>query len=380
MKLLILGAGRVGSAMAIDLAKEDWFDVAVADNDRSALNRLTSGYPIAGIPADLAAPRQIEDIVGAYDLIISAVPGFMGFETLRTVLGAKKNVVDISFFPEDPFALDQLAKDGDVMAVVDCGVAPGMSNLLVGLVDARLERIDRVLIYVGGLPSVRSWPSEYKAGFSPIDVIEEYTRPARLVSNGELTIRPALSDSERIEIAGVGTLEAFNTDGLRTLIKTIDAPFMAEKTLRYPGHRERISLLRDFGFFDTDPIQVGDVSIRPIDFTSALLIPQWKFTPGETELTVMKILIDGIQDGRSVRTTYDMMDRYDPETETTSMARTTGYAATMVARLLAEERFNGRGIVPPEWIGRHPEHVRFLLEGLEQRGIHYVESISFLED
>ncbi|MBN1859614.1 saccharopine dehydrogenase NADP-binding domain-containing protein [Candidatus Bipolaricaulota bacterium] len=380
MKLLVLGAGRVGSAMAIDLAKEDWFDVAVADNDSSALDRLTGRYPIAGISADLAAPAQIEDIVGEYDLVISAVPGFMGFETLRTLLGAKKNVVDISFFPEDPFELDRLAKDSDVMAVVDCGVAPGMSNLLVGSVDARLERTDRVLIYVGGLPTVRSWPSEYKAGFSPIDVIEEYTRPARLVSNGKIAVRPALSDSERIEIVGVGTLEAFNTDGLRTLIKTIHAPFMVEKTLRYPGHRERISLLRDFGFFDTDPIRVGQATIRPIDFTSALLIPQWQFMPGETELTVMKILIDGVQDGRPVRYTYDMIDRYDPETGTTSMARTTGYAATMVARLIAEERFDGKGIVPPEWIGRDPEHVRFLLEGLEQRGICYVESISSPED
>jgi len=378
MKLLVLGAGRVGSAMAIDLAKEDWFDVAIVDNDPTALDRLTSHHPIEGIHADLADPQQVERTVREADLIISAVPGFMGFETLRAVLRAKKNVIDISFFPEDPFELDSLAKDANVMAVVDCGVAPGMSNVLVGSVDAKLERTERVLIYVGGLPTVRSWPSEYKAGFSPIDVIEEYTRPARLVSNGEIVVRSALSESERIEFAGIGTLEAFNTDGLRTLIKTIDAPFMAEKTLRYPGHRERIALLRDFGFFDTTPIQVGVASIRPIDFTSALLIPQWKFLPGETELTVMKILVDGVQDGRRVRYSYDMMDRYDPETETTSMARTTGYAATMVARLVAEERLDGRGIVPPEWIGRDPEHVRFLLQGLEQRGIRYVESISSL--
>ncbi len=380
MKLLVLGAGRVGSAMAIDLAKEDWFDIAVADNDTSALESLTSRYPIEGVSADLADREQIRRIVDGYDLVISAVPGFMGFETLQSVLACKKNVVDISFFPEDPFELDSLAKASDVMAVVDCGVAPGMSNLLVGSVDTRLERTEQVLIYVGGLPTVRSWPSEYKAGFSPIDVIEEYTRPARLVSNGKVAVRPALSDPEQIEIDNVGTLEAFNTDGLRTLIKTIDAPFMVEKTLRYPGHRERIALLRDFGFFNTDPIQVGGTSIRPIDFTSTLLIPQWKLLPGETELTVMRILVDGVKDGRRMRTTYEMMDRYDPETQTTSMARTTGYAATMVARLIAEERLTGRGILPPEWIGRDPEHVSFILEGLAQRGIHYTEDIFPLDD
>ena len=128
-----------------------------------------------------------------------------------------KNTVDIAFFAENPFGLDELAQKNNVTAVVDCGVAPGMSNVLIGHAEQQLDRVESALIYVGGLPELREWPFEYKAGFSPIDVIEEYTRPARYVENGHVVIRPALSDPELIDFPSVGTLEAFNTDGLRTL-------------------------------------------------------------------------------------------------------------------------------------------------------------------
>jgi saccharopine dehydrogenase-like NADP-dependent oxidoreductase len=207
--------------------------------------------------------------------------------------------------------------------------------------------------------------------FSPIDVIEEYTRPARYVENGQRVVREALSDPELLEFEGIGTLEAFNSDGLRSLAETIDAPNMKEKTLRYPGHIEKMAVFRATGLFDKEEIEVGGTRIRPIDVTSKLLFPKWKLEPGEADLTVMQVIVQGEQDGRRLRYVYDLLDRYDPETDTHSMARTTGYTATMAIRLLAAGLYDRKGISPPEFLGRDPACVEFMLDGLAERGVEY---------
>jgi lysine 6-dehydrogenase len=379
MNIIVLGAGLVGGPMAIDLAADHAFDVTAVDVSAEVLGELKSKHPeISVIEADLSDPATVTSLVEGYDLVLNAVPGFLGFETLEAVLKAKKDVVDISFFPEDPFALDQLAKTQGVVAVVDCGVAPGLSNLLIGDVVARLDETLSILIYVGGLPVIREWPCEYKAGFSPIDVIEEYTRPARYIENGAMVTRVALSDPEFIDFPGVGTLEAFNTDGLRTLATTLDAPNMKEKTLRYSGHIDKMAFLRELGLFDKERIRVNGSTIRPIDVTAALLFPKWKLEEGEADLTVMQIVIEGIRDGSGVREIFHLLDRYDENSKTHSMARTTGYTATVAARMLAAGLYTQPGITPPELVGRHPECVEFMLAGLESRGIaldHTIESI-----
>ncbi len=299
----------------------------------------------------------------------------MGFETLKAAIAAGKNVVDIAFFPEDPFELDQFAQAKGVMAVVDCGVTPGMTNVLIGHAAQHLDRTDNVIIYVGGIPEVREWPFEYKAGFSPIDVVEEYVRPARYVENGQLVVRPALSDPEYINFPKVGTLEAFNTDGLRSLADTIDCPNMKEKTLRYPGHIEKMAVLWETGFFDTEPIEIGGTMVRPVDFTAKLLFPKWKLEPGDVDLTVLKVVIEGEVAGAPRRYTYDLFDRYDEETGVHSMARTTGYTATVAVRMLAKGLYTTPGITPPEFFGRHDDCVEFLLDGLKERGVIYNQHI-----
>jgi saccharopine dehydrogenase-like NADP-dependent oxidoreductase len=190
MKVLVLGAGLVGGPMAIDLANDEKFEITVADISGQALQQLSGANPkIETVKTDLADEDVLKDLALDHDLVLSAVPGFMGFHTLQAVIEAGRNVVDIAFFPENPFDLDSLAKENNVTAIVDCGVAPGMSSVLIGHVDQLLDSTERALIYVGGLPEVREWPFEYKAVFSPIDVIEEYTRPARYVENGQLVVR-----------------------------------------------------------------------------------------------------------------------------------------------------------------------------------------------
>ncbi|MFQ5578522.1 MAG: saccharopine dehydrogenase family protein, partial [Anaerolineae bacterium] len=268
IRITVLGAGRVGAAIVRDLARETNFRVTAVDARRKALERLVQEAPVAVAQADLQEPAQVAEVVAGAELVICAVPGFMGFRTLQAVIEAGKNVVDISFFPEDPFTLDGLARARGVTAVVDCGVAPGLSNILAGHAAARLDRLERFTCYVGGLPKERRWPFEYKAVFSPLDVLEEYTRPARFVAHGEVVTLPALSDVELLNFPGTGTLEAFNTDGLRTLLRTLDAPFMREKTLRDPGHAALMRVFRESGFFRTDPIEVNGQPVRPLNVTA----------------------------------------------------------------------------------------------------------------
>jgi len=380
-KIIVLGSGLVGAPMCIDLVKESDFEVAAADINRAALKSLERRNPlIKTITVDLSQAETVRELVKPFDFVISAVPGYMGFQTLKAVIEAKKNVVDISFFPEDPFLLDAAAKNNDVTAVVDCGVAPGMSNILVGHIHRLLDETHNVLIYVGGLPEVREWPYEFKAGFSPIDVIEEYIRPARYIANGRLVVKPALTEPEPIYFPEVGTLEAFNTDGLRTLATTISAPNMKEKTLRYPGHIEKMAMLRETGFFDKNTIEVNGAKIRPLDLTAKLLFTKWKMNGNDKDLTVMRLIVEGKKAEKKLRYTYELLDRHDSSTNTHSMARTTGYTATLALRMIAQGLYDRKGVIAPEFIGQRPECVRYMLRGLENRGIVYQETAETIED
>lgn len=378
MNIIVLGGGLVGGPMARDLVADPKFEVTVADQNEETLQALQSEGPIGAICADLSRPEEVTALVRDFDLVIDAMPGYLGYQTLAAIIKAGRNVIDIAFFAEDPFTLDELAKENDVVAIMDCGVFPGMGSALIGRVARKLDVVDSVLVYVGGLPEVRRWPWEYKAVFSPLDVIEEYLRPARYVENGEPVVRPALSDPELVDFPGLGTLEAFNTDGLRTLIRTIGAPNMKEKTLRYPGHVEKMAVLRECGFFGADAIEVAGQQVRPLDLTAQLLFPMWKLAPGEGDLTVLQIQIEGRKNEQRLNYVYDLMDRFDQASQVTSMARTTGYTATMVARLVRDGLYTHRGISPPEFLGREFGCVDYLLKGLEARGVSYREQVQVL--
>jgi saccharopine dehydrogenase-like NADP-dependent oxidoreductase len=150
---------------------------------------------------------------------------------------------------------------------------------------------------------------------------------------------------------------------------------MKEKTMRYPGHIEKIAVLRETGFFSQDEIDINGTRIRPIDFTSKLLFPVWQLGEGEADVTIMKIVVEGEKDGKTLRYTYDLVDRHDPETMTHSMARTTGYTATAAVKMLAERMFEQKGVSPPEIVGRDEACVEFILGYLKDRGVVYRETI-----
>jgi lysine 6-dehydrogenase len=366
-KIIVLGAGLVGKAIAIDLAKK--YDVTSVDLHDEALEEVKR-KGINTAKADFSNAEQISKLIASYDLVVGAVPGFLGFQTVKTVIEAGKNMVDISFFPEDAFLLDDLAKKHNVTVVMDCGVAPGMSNIILGYHHQKMK-IQNYECLVGGLPIVREWPYEYKAVFSPIDVIEEYIRPARYVQNGVVVVKEALSDPELIHFDGVGTLESWNSDGLRSLIKTIQGvPNMIEKTLRYPGCIEYLRVLRESGFFSYEEVEVRGVKVRPIDVTAKLLFPKWKLKPGEQEFTVMRVTVEGEESGKQKKYIYTVLDRTDTATQTLSMARTTGYTCTAAVELVLNGGYTRRGISPPEFLGEE-KNFQFVLNHLKDRGVIY---------
>ncbi len=371
-RVLVLGAGMIGSAAALDLVRTG-FDVTMADARQAALEGVAARAPVTALLADLRDPATVTRLARDADLVLGALPSVLGLQTLRAVIEAGRPCCDISFMPEHAWDLDDLAKQRGVTAVVDCGVAPGVSNLLAGWAAARLQPCRTLEIYVGGLPVVRTWPFEYKAGFAPSDVLEEYTRPARLVERGAIVVREALSEPELMEFPGVGTLEAFNTDGLRSLAYLLDVPCMKEKTLRYPGHIALMRVLRETGLFSKEWIEVpgeqGPQRVRPLDVTSALMFPKWRFGPGEADVTVLRVIATGVEDGREVRHVWDLVDRHDAASDSRSMSRTTGYAATSMVAMLAAGAVPRAGVFPPEVLAREPGFVERFLQEYAARGV-----------
>lgn len=354
--------------MAIDLCKEPDCEVISVDVNREALEHLASESPVQIRVEDLSTAEGVTRAVEDADIVIGSVPYSIGYAMLENVIRAGKNIVDISYFPEDPFGLDNLAKAKGVTAVVDCGVVPGMANIILGN-HTRKMKVTRYECYVGGVPKSRNVPLEYKSPFPVLEVLEEYAGSGSMVEDGKVVVRPMLSETMTIDLDKVGTMACLNSDGLRTLIHTMDIPNMFEKTLRYPGHVDLMRVFRDAGFLNMTPIHVQGGSVRPIDVAASLLSPLWKYEQGEADLTVMRLVISGEEDGKTATYTYDMVDEYDPATGALSMARTTGYTCTAVACLVLDGGYSQIGISPPEFVGRVDECWKSVEKYLEDHGV-----------
>jgi len=371
--IIVLGAGMVGSTMAIDMAKKHF--VTITDFNEKALEKaIKKCDKLIPEVLDVTNKLILQETIKPFDLVICAVPGFLGFETMKSIIEAGKNVIDISFFPENALELDKLAKQKNVTAIVDCGVAPGMGNIILGYFNEKLKLTDFECL-VGGLPKIKKWPFSYKAPFSPIDVIEEYTRPARYVENGHIVVKEALSDCEFVDFEGVGTLESFNSDGLRSIIFTMPhIKNMKEKTLRYPDHIEYIKVLKASEFFSEEKIMINGTEVSPLDFTSKILFNEWKLGDSEEEITVMRITLKGTNiKGEQKTIVYNLQDEYCNKTNTSSMARTTGYTATAAANMFLDGVFEEKGVFPPELVGKYENCFTYILNYLEERNVNYIK-------
>jgi len=377
MKVLILGCGNIGSVAAEDLAKSmSSIEVVVADKDEARAKDIAEKIHksnVSYIQLDAANHDKTVDALKDFALAMGFLPGKLGYRLAKACINAGKDLIDVSYMAENPLTLQQKATKAGVTIIPDCGLAPGISNILVGHAVAMLDKVQAVHIMVGGLPEKPIPPLDYIVTWSPESLIDEYKRKAVIVEEGKIVGVEALSGLEEIEFPGVGKLEAFYTDGLRTLPNTIkDVDDMWEKTLRYPGHAEKIKLLKALGFFDENQIEVEGTHLSPMKVTAKLLKQKlWK--PENKDIVALKVEVSGVKNGRQTRHTYRLLDRYDEKRGITAMARTTAYPASIAAQLILKKVIKEKGVVPPEKIGMNGELFDLLSDGLEERGIRIVE-------
>lgn len=369
-RVAVLGAGLIGRAMVFDLCREH--EVTVADLSAESLE-FVARWPCRPVQTDLLAPGGLEKVVADAGVVLSAMPGAVGLRVLERLIEMGKDVVDISFTEEDPLALHARAAGRGATVIVDCGVCPGLSNILAAhAARCRFQRLDRYVCYVGGLPREPRPPWFYKNPFAAESVIDEYTRPCRFRIGGRASTVEPLSGAETIEFPETGPLIAFHTDGIRTLLASLpEVPTLVEKTLRHPEHYHFIVRLREAGFFAPDVLPALTTVCRRA----------WRFEPGEADLTVMRLLFEGrAPSGAPLRLKLDLVDHYDAANGLLSMARTTGFTATAAARLLLEGRFRHPGVHPPEVLGLDEELFGGLMGMLEKRNVRFTESLEWLAE
>ncbi|MCS7233045.1 MAG: saccharopine dehydrogenase NADP-binding domain-containing protein [Synergistetes bacterium] len=362
-KVLLLGCGLVGKTIASELSKD--FDVTVLDLNEENLNKLNER--IKKVKGSAVDEELLKNLTKNVDLVCGALPGKIGYKVAQTIINLGKNYCDVSFMPENFLELERLTQERKVTAVFDMGVAPGLSNLLVGRGASLLDEVNYAKIYVGGLPEKPEPPFSYKAVFSPYDVLEEYTRPARIIVDGKESVVEALTGLEEICFPGFGKLEAFYTDGLRSLLYTIKAKNMEEKTLRYPGHANIIKALK----------QMKMLNEEHINLTAKLLFPLWQLEPekGDRDITIMIVEVSGRKNGDKLTLRWELFDRFDEESWTHSMARVTAFPCVIVSKLILQEKITEKGIITPEKLGMNEEFYRYITEELRKKGIKIKEKI-----
>jgi len=378
MKILVLGTGHIGSVIAKDLAKNmQSAKIAIADKDLNRAQKAAANIHsrnVSAIQLDVFDRNSLISTLKGFDLAVGALPGEIGHRALKACIEAKVDMVDVSFMPENPLPLSEEATKAAVTIIPDCGVAPGLSHMLVMRGISKVDQVENAQIFVGGLPIDPIPPLGYTITWSVEGLIDEYTRKARIIKNSKVAKVDPLGEVEEIELPSVGKLEAFISDGLRTLLYTAKGVRnMAEKTLRYPGHIEKIRLLKSMGFFDEQTVQIDKLSISPKSVTVKLLEHKLK-KPEVEDILIMLVQVDGIKGGKRTRHSFYLLDHYDKRGKVTAMARTTAYTASCVAQLLAKKIIKDKGIIPPEKLGANETTFKKLIGLLKKHGIDIKES------
>jgi lysine 6-dehydrogenase len=360
MKFLVLGAGYQGFAAALDLARAaDVEEVVIADVDanraRKAAERLSGARAaVRAEVLDVANESRLADKLRGYDVVISAVPYFLNLSLTRAAIDAGVSFCDLggnTDLVREQEALDERARDADVTIVPDCGLAPGMANVLATAGIGRLDRTDEVHIRVGGLPLRPRPPLDYMMVFSMYGLLNEYLGFATALRGGKRVEVETLTEEESLSFPKpVGKCEAFVTlGGTSTMpwtfegkVKTLDY-----KTVRYPGHAQRIRLLRDLGLLETTPVPVEGVPVSPRSLFAAVVEPLLTF-PNEADVVVMRVIVTGVKDGKRREISFEMLDRMDLKRGVSAMMRTTAYPTTAAALMMARGEVPFRGVAAME--------------------------------
>lgn len=373
-KALVLGCGLIGKLVAIDLSKD--FEVTVMDPFEKALASLGDRKDIKKLQKSAGDAAALAEAAKDADIVCGLLPSHLEEASQKQILEMGKNYVSPSGYLHSK-GMDEIAKKSGAVAVFDMGIAPGMSNYLVARGGAMVEELDFGCIYVGGIPDKLDPPFNYRTVFCLEDTMGEYCWPAHYVKDNKITEAPALSGLEEIDFPGLGKLEAFFTDGLRSAAENVKGKFVAEKTMRWPGYVDTINILKAAGCFSKEPIVVDGKEVIPFNVTTELFRPLWTLRPekGDRDLTVMRVVAKGPKDGKYVTNTWDLIDKFDDEQMFHSMARTTGYPCAATVRAVANGMISAPGFHAPESLATNDEFYNYLMPQLAEHGIVFKHSV-----
>ncbi len=355
MKVLVLGAGRMGRAITFDLARSrEIEEVILADIDikaKDVLNKIST-QKVRFEHVDVT-DRGIAELMKKCDSVISAVTYQHNFMLARAAIDARVNLCDLGGnidIVEKELELNEKAKKAGITIIPDCGLAPGITNILAFHGAKKFDELDEIHLRVGGIPQNPEPPLGYKILFSVQGLINEYTGKARVIRNGKIMEVDPLTEIEEIEIQPFGKLEAFQTSGgTSTLCNTFKGKVkeLDYKTIRYPGHCEKFRVMMDLGLASQEAIEVDGQMVKPRDILAALLNTKLADKDAK-DVVILRVSISGKKDGKKKKIVYNLIDYFDENNNVSAMMRTTAYPASIIAQMLANGRIKERGALPPE--------------------------------
>jgi len=375
---LVLGSGLIGPTIAQDLLESsETKQVVVADKDPERLKACSSklaGGRLSTQIIDVSDQSATSKLIKGFDVAICALPHGLTIAADRAAIEAGVSLIDLAF-ESGQMTLDNEACKAGVTLIPGCGVAPGLTNILASHAAENLDVVEEVHIKCGGIPQRPVPPLWYKVVFSLESVLDMYTRRVRIVREGKMVEVESLSDLEPVDFPPpFGRLECFNTDGLATLLHTMkNVRAMDEKTIRWPGHIQKIKTMIECGLLGTDPIRVGSFQIQPREVVAKLLSPILALGD-DKDVTLLRVDVVGRKGDSQMHCTYDMIDYFDEVKQVTSMARTTAYPASIAAQMIVRGEIQDKGIVPPERAFKGPTYSKLVAE-LAKRNITFKETV-----
>ena len=358
MKFLVLGAGKMGYAVAYDLIRGSKVEkVVVADSSTENLKELVKRLPddkIIPVELDVTNEEELAQLMAEIDVAVSCITYKHNYELAKIALATKTHFIDLGGNEEivaKEFLLDELAKEQGITIIPDLGLAPGLVSLLAVSAAESFDEIYDIRLRVGGLPAnPDDCFMDYCQVFSIDGLINEYNEDCTVLRDGKIFTVPSLSDNESIEFPRpFGTMEAFNTSGG---ISTLPQSYLGRvqhldyKTIRYPGHCDAIHMLKELGMMSKEPVETASGSVVPRDLLFSLLSA--KLPKDEPDVVLVRVMVSGLKDKKPVQIIWDCIDYADQAAGLTAMMRMTAFPASIVAQMIARGDITERGVLRQE--------------------------------
>ena len=358
MRMLVLGSGLQGSACAYDLLQDtDVREVRLADLHIGHLAEFLAPYSGPRLIPTTIDVRDHAAVLGAMrecDAVMSAIPYYFNYDLARLAVEAGVHFCDLGGNTEIVFKQKELnaeASRKNITVVPDCGLAPGMVNILAEHGIRQLDSVDSVKIYVGGLPQHPEPPLNYMLVYSLEGALDYYTTLSWVLREGKRTHVTALSEREVVRFASpVGELEAFHTaGGLSTMAFRYEGkiPTMEYKTLRYPGHARLMEDIRSLGLLDLEPVDVKGTKVVPRDLFISVVGSRLRKPKGR-DLVALRVVVTGKKGGADATRTFELVDRYDEAHDLSAMMRTTGYSLSITGLMQVRGQVKPAGVHTPD--------------------------------